>query len=684
MMGNRTRARIRKFKRLLLTPKGLAALVLIMFVANLLLAILQNMQRATAAVTINTSTNSGATSFSSTRKTFFDSPNDLFWAFYYNGTSVEYSNSPDGNTWTSRGTVAIAPINFSIWYTEGTASVYLITYAEADTQVQKGTLSATSISWSSSTQIFTLGGSEGVVAISRDTNGKLWAAIADDSSGDLLVKESTNADDTSAWGTQQVVDTAPNGREDYNPIILPLTTSGDMYFIWTERPTNGASYLIEGRLWDDSANNFATTATIYSSATGDDNYYSQFAAAVAGENDEVYLLYIDHSVVGVSGQVEFAKYSGGSWGAPIILDSDTGNEEVTITKDPSSGALYAFWQRAGTIYYKKGVSSYDSGNWDTNATTLYSTGTNSFISAGYQSGDYKVFLVWTNGTASPWNVYFETISLNEPPAQAGLATPTSGQTGVNLTPSFTFSTTDSDNDYLRYRLYLYQSNCLTGVGSSPFMQPDGLPQTGWAGQDSQSSTAYASSTTATYTYQGVLEPGTTYCWKVEARDPGGTNFYGAMSNTRLFITAFIPSTPTLTNPVNSQTGLSLLPQLRLYATDTDGDYLRYKIEICSTSNCSAIVRTIDQTSSQTGWLSQSVQNATAYSSGQTAIYNYQPAALTVNTQYWWRAYAIDPGGSNTWSTASGISTFTTATTTTPGQINIGGGTTIYGGTTLGE
>lgn len=148
----------------------------------------------------------------------------------------------------------------------------------------------------------------------------------------------------------------------------------------------------------------------------------------------------------------------------------------------------------------------------------------------------------------------------------------------------------------------------------------------------------------------------------------------------------LPSAPILLSPISGSTNVSTLPEFRLGTTDSDSDYIRYKIDLCSTSNCSSIVRTIDQTSSQTGWQSQSQQSATAYSSGasaitQYAIHKYQTPALSNNTQYWWRGYAIDPGGNNNWSDVSSISSFTTESTA-PQNINIGGGTTIYGGTTL--
>ena len=142
-----------------------------------------------------------------------------------------------------------------------------------------------------------------------------------------------------------------------------------------------------------------------------------------------------------------------------------------------------------------------------------------------------------------------------------------------------------------------------------------------------------------------------------------------------------PSAPTLTFPVNNANGGTVFTIFQLRSSDAEGDYLQYKIDVCADSLCSSIIRTVDQTSSQTGWAGQDQQAGTAYtgnisiSLSQMAIHNYQSPYLIKNTQFWWRAYAIDPGGSNTWSGASTIATFTTAPTEThiQGNVNIKGG-----------
>ncbi|OGL34733.1 hypothetical protein A3F05_04120, partial [Candidatus Saccharibacteria bacterium RIFCSPHIGHO2_12_FULL_47_17] len=273
---------------------------------------------------------------------------------------------------------------------------------------------------------------------------------------------------------------------------------------------------------------------------------------------------------------------------------------------------------------------------------------------------------------------------NSPPNTPTLSTPASGATNQSLSPAFTFSTTDAESDYIRYRLYLYQSDCSTAVGASPFTQPDGSPQTGWTGQDAQTSTAYASGTTATYTYQSTLSAGTTYCWKVDARDPGGTNTYGTASTTRLFTTSQVPATPTLNGP--SSTNTSRTPQFTLRTTDADSDYLQYFIQLYDAAACggSQVGSDIDQSVSQTNWSGQNAASSTAYignsviGNSTMATYQYTGTPLNVSQTYSWRAKARDPAGSNAYSSLTACQSFTTAGTET----QIKGGTNIRGGTNL--
>jgi len=128
-----------------------------------------------------------------------------------------------------------------------------------------------------------------------------------------------------------------------------------------------------------------------------------------------------------------------------------------------------------------------------------------------------------------------------------------------------------------------------------------------------------------------------------------------------------PNTPSLDSPTDTVTDVSLTPELKTTATDDESDYLRYKIQLDTVNTFnSGNLQTFDQTSSQTGWSGQNAETETAYTSGTQATYTIQ-SALSVGTTYYWRSYAIDPGGSEIWSaTQSPVYSFTiTQTPTAP-------------------
>jgi hypothetical protein len=64
------------------------------------------------------------------------------------------------------------------------------------------------------------------------------------------------------------------------------------------------------------------------------------------------------------------------------------------------------------VYYKKGVSTYTSGNWDVSATDWQTTGTNTYLTSNY-SGAGLMFAQWTSGTGSPYTVGWDTLAVPE-------------------------------------------------------------------------------------------------------------------------------------------------------------------------------------------------------------------------------------------------------------------------------
>jgi len=254
----------------------------------------------------------------------------------------------------------------------------------------------------------------------------------------------------------------------------------------------------------------------------------------------------------------------------------TGAISYKDNSTPSSGSAISW--RSGGIDPTDGAQTitgqtYQEANGFTTTSTIGGTTDGEWDLSMYDNGaaagsTFCFRTVISGGTAFGAYSQYPRITTFTPPSNSApntpmLSTPASGATGISTTPSLTLSTTDVDSDYVRYRIYLYQSDCSTPVSGSPFTQPSGLPQTGWSGQDAGpgSNTAYAttpsSGTTATYAYQSTLSNSTTYCWKADAIDPGGTNTYGTASATQLFTTAAAGSSVTVQGGVTIQGGSTI-------------------------------------------------------------------------------------------------------------------------------
>jgi len=82
-------------------------------------------------------------------------------------------------------------------------------------------------------------------------------------------------------------------------------------------------------------------------------------------------------------------------------------------------------------------------------------------------------------------------------------------------PTLSFSSTDNEGDQIEYEVS-WDTDHLFG---SPSSAVTGL---------------YDSGVTATYTFSSPLIDGSTYYWKVRARDPGGSNYWGGFSAVRSF------------------------------------------------------------------------------------------------------------------------------------------------------
>jgi len=216
----------------------------------------------------------------------------------------------------------------------------------------------------------------------------------------------------------------------------------------------------------------------------------------------------------------------------------------------------------------------------------------------------------------------------------GLTNPTEVST---ITPKFSAIHSDPDSDNAGY--YEIEVNNKSDFTGTVLWDSGQTAITPFASGARSSDITYAGTTLALNGY--------TYYWRIRFTDIYTDT--GPWSDTATFVMTNVPIIPTLDSPANNATGQSLTPKLKTTTHDNDGDYLRYKIQLCTDQAMTTGCQTFDQTASQTGWSGQNTQTNTAYTSGTQATYTVQSSLLPA-TPYYWRSYAIDPGGTNTWNT----------------------------------
>ena len=361
----------------------------------------------------------------------------------------------------------------------------------------------------------------------------------------------------------------------------------------------------------------------------------------------------------------------------LDLPADTAISQIpltvlkTTTTDADADYLKYKIELCTNVGMTVGCQTFD----QTSSQTGWS-GQNAQTSTAYTSGTQAVYTIQSvlaNGTTYYWRSYAidpagtnnfsatqgtpYSFTTNATPAVPSLDTPTDTATNQILSPALKTTSTDADSDYLRYKIQL-----CTDVGMTTSCQTfdQTSSQTGWSGQNAQTSTAYTSGTQATYTIQTPLSANSTYYWRSYAIDPGGYNVFSSTQGTPFsFTTSAVPGTPTLDQPTDTATAVTTTTVFKTTDTDANGDFLRYKIQLCTDLAMTAGCQTFDQTSSQTGWSGQNADTGLAYTSGTQATYTIQ-TPLSVNTVYYWRSYAIDPPGSNLWSnTQAGPYSYTT-------------------------
>jgi hypothetical protein len=220
----------------------------------------QTAQAQTSSL-VGQSTSGLATQGNAQRKVVFDSVAGLYWAFYYNGTTIFYYTSPDAQTWTNAGTLSNASIDFSVTYKaiSGTGYIFIALHENGshDITVLRGTLSGPTIVFD--TPIIALDGSSledtySSPSIAVTADDTLWIAavhgtdlaLADNREVRVTRALSALTSPLSGFTTGQQVGPRSSSLLD---IALVPRTLGELYLVVNGEGHNITGYRYDGVSW---------------------------------------------------------------------------------------------------------------------------------------------------------------------------------------------------------------------------------------------------------------------------------------------------------------------------------------------------------------------------------------------------------------------------------------------------
>lgn len=180
----------------------------------------------------------------------------------------------------------------------------------------------------------------------------------------------------------------------------------------------------------------------------------------------------------------------------------------------------------------------------------------SLTSSQYLYVEFWLHTTVKNGSSSTANVALEVNagtndslvmpaqSSNLSPSAPSISAPTNNATGVNTTPTFTFTGADQESDNLGYKVVIYTTSAC--AGGTTFDQA--ISGTGWSNTNAtctnNPTSCYSSGRAASYTLQvaNALNAGTQYWWQAAAKDPDGSGAFSSLSSCNTFTTSVAGST----------------------------------------------------------------------------------------------------------------------------------------------
>lgn len=267
-----------------------------------------------APATVDTSSSALATANSTQRKTFFDTVNDVHWAFYYNGAAIEYSYSVDGENWVSAGTLAYNTSSFSVVYKVISATPYVFVVSEAnsyDVVLRRGAISPTAIAFAAEQTVYdgTAAGNRYVApTVTLNGSDNVWVSALHGTIGfQTVVRRSTNPGDgdLSVWNAASNVGDSVNKQ---NTAVLVPHSGAEISLLVSTDNNQVVNYRYDGANWS-SANVGGDFSWHDFNSTG----FNGIVYSIALYGSDIYVGGLFTSVAGNTKAVGVARFDGNSW-----------------------------------------------------------------------------------------------------------------------------------------------------------------------------------------------------------------------------------------------------------------------------------------------------------------------------------------------------------------------------------
>jgi hypothetical protein len=471
------------------------------------------------------------------------------------------------------------------------------------------------------------------VKLARSTDGSSWSKATLFGDGGIIY-------DTEGAGTDDFYNPSMDVNASRNQIHLIVNAYISSNKVLYSKCTNLTNWNASAG-WTQADGGTSTRYDDLASSAGNVSYTKP--AVAVDSNDYAHAVYENFGTLN-DYQITYRRFNGTSWTSENELTTTAGDKENPSIDVGYNDVLHIAYRDGLVIKYTK---SSDYSSFDSPVTVLSDSSQAAYgPSLVALEGENKVFVVgyfyWLSTTYKLKQNYY---------SGAGWE----GATNVEI------------NSAYYYPGPLVGAN--SGVGTDhKILSMDYSPQDIYYYTWNDSNSNFE---TQTDTTNNAGATGDVLDISLEEHKPMGvTNmgyvWYNSSDNTLYFDTLTgmengnaVPGASTLKSPYDNAKLSEQSPALISSATDTDGDDLVYQIQLDDDYDflSTAIDDTSDSPSSGTFYNGSDSGDTSPFTQGQNVVY-VPTGNLTNGTTYYWRARAIDPSGSNTYSSWSEIRSIT--------------------------